>query len=347
MNRARTLSQWKSPPTPSCSSWTSCDRKSSLDPPIEWSVGLLKSYTYTVSARISGVKNFESQKISFVRGLPFSQVQSASEKGSIFAGAAASAVLFADVADSAVVVTGAAGAALNGATGTVAFALVAGVVGRSGALAFFSSASSSSMRFRIASNSLAIAGGICWSALLACWFGVSPLLCAKQGNCPSAKITIAKTILAVRFIKSFNMEVISCSRLCPAFFDLQNLCAALCAASPAAARFVRKKSPEIPGAYHPFGAGAFLPARIAPARTGKTRTPLPPPKKQKLPSNRSFNAPAGFTAHDLAEARLRIPLGLSAPDAHPPRSFASIPLMSHRVESLTVLVSCQESVSGA
>src|ERR1700722_10261116 len=37
-----------------------------------------------MSARISGVKNFESQKISFVRGFPFNQVQSASENGSIF-----------------------------------------------------------------------------------------------------------------------------------------------------------------------------------------------------------------------------------------------------------------------
>src|SRR5262249_37257014 len=39
-----------------------------------------------MSARISGVKNFVSQKISFVRGFPFSHVQSASEKGSIFFG---------------------------------------------------------------------------------------------------------------------------------------------------------------------------------------------------------------------------------------------------------------------
>src|SRR5882724_7623373 len=37
-----------------------------------------------MSARISGVKNFESQKISFVRGFPFSHVQSWSENGSIF-----------------------------------------------------------------------------------------------------------------------------------------------------------------------------------------------------------------------------------------------------------------------
>src|SRR5580700_5692561 len=45
-----------------------------------------------MSARISGVKNFESKAASFVRGLPFSQVQSQSEKGSIlvfFAGASA------------------------------------------------------------------------------------------------------------------------------------------------------------------------------------------------------------------------------------------------------------------
>src|SRR5215467_7862628 len=37
-----------------------------------------------MSALISGVKNFVFQKISFVRALPFSQVQSASENGSIF-----------------------------------------------------------------------------------------------------------------------------------------------------------------------------------------------------------------------------------------------------------------------
>ena len=37
-----------------------------------------------MSARISGVKNFESKAASLVRGLPLSQVQSQSEKGSIF-----------------------------------------------------------------------------------------------------------------------------------------------------------------------------------------------------------------------------------------------------------------------
>src|SRR5271167_935085 len=48
-----------------------------------------------MSARISGVKNFESKATSLLRGLPFSQVQSQSEKGSIFsffAGAAVASV---------------------------------------------------------------------------------------------------------------------------------------------------------------------------------------------------------------------------------------------------------------
>jgi len=36
------------------------------------------------SALISGVKNFESKAVSLLRGLPFSQVQSQSEKGTIF-----------------------------------------------------------------------------------------------------------------------------------------------------------------------------------------------------------------------------------------------------------------------
>jgi hypothetical protein len=45
--------------------------------------------------------------------------------------------------------------------GTVAFALVTGEAGCSGAFELLSSASNSSMRFRIASSSFAIAGGIC------------------------------------------------------------------------------------------------------------------------------------------------------------------------------------------
>src|SRR5215470_16110774 len=82
----RTLFQWKSPPTPNCVTWNSCDRKSSLDPPIESSDGWLKFWTYTESALISGVKNFVSKGRSFARGVPFSQVQSANAKGSGLAG---------------------------------------------------------------------------------------------------------------------------------------------------------------------------------------------------------------------------------------------------------------------
>src|SRR6266481_2042924 len=42
----------------------------------------LKSYMYSTSARISGVKNFVSIGDSFVRALPFNQVKSANAKGS-------------------------------------------------------------------------------------------------------------------------------------------------------------------------------------------------------------------------------------------------------------------------
>jgi hypothetical protein len=146
-------------------------------------------------------------------------------------------------------------------------------------------------------------------------------------------------------IKQFNMEIISCSRFRPAFSDLQNLCAAPRATFPVALRFVWKKSPEIPGAFHAFASGAFLPARTALARTKKTRTPPLPPKRQKLPSNQSSNATAGSTAGDPAEARLRIPLRLSPPDAQLSRSFAPVLLMLQTVESSTVLALPQESVS--
>src|SRR5215469_13009716 len=71
---------------PNCVTWNSCDRKSSLDPPIESSDGWLKFWTYTESALISGVKNFVSKGRSFARGVPFSQVQSANAKGSGLAG---------------------------------------------------------------------------------------------------------------------------------------------------------------------------------------------------------------------------------------------------------------------
>src|SRR5271154_1144839 len=111
-----------------------------------------------MSARISGVKNFESQNISFVRGFPFSQVQSASEKGAIFAGAASVATVVEDAA-SFVKPVGLKDAVAAGAGDTEAFAVAAGAGGA--VLEFFSSASNSSMRFRMASSSLAIAAGTC------------------------------------------------------------------------------------------------------------------------------------------------------------------------------------------
>jgi hypothetical protein len=49
----------------------------------------------------------------------------------------------------------------GGVTGTLSFAVVTGVAESLGSFDFFSSASNSSMRFLIASSSLAIAGGIC------------------------------------------------------------------------------------------------------------------------------------------------------------------------------------------
>ena len=71
--------------------------------------------------------------------------------------------------------------------------LVTGVAGFSGVFAFFSSASSSSMRFLIAASSLAIAGGICWSAAVSCWLGASLPVCARQEVWAIAMATIANT----------------------------------------------------------------------------------------------------------------------------------------------------------
>src|ERR1700677_3344204 len=116
-----------------------------------------------MSARISGVKNFESKAASLVRGLPFSQVQSQSEKGAIFALLAATAVegvIFNDCA------TGAAVA--GGATGVLAFALVTTVVGCSAATWASSAASSCSMRFFMAASSLMISCSVSGIAAPAC-----------------------------------------------------------------------------------------------------------------------------------------------------------------------------------
>ena len=100
-----------------------------------------------------------------MRGLPFSQVQSASEKGSTLATSdwaeAFAAGVAALVAAMAVFAGAAAVAGAVGATGTVAFALLTAVSGCSCAFDFLSSASNSSMRFLIASSSFSIAGGIC------------------------------------------------------------------------------------------------------------------------------------------------------------------------------------------
>src|SRR5271169_5984270 len=108
--------------------------------------------------------------------------------------------------------------------------------------------------------------------------GVSLLLCAKQGICPSAKARIPKPILSAYLVQDFDMEVISCPHLRPAFSESLNLCGAARAVFPVALRFGRKKPSESPSAYHWFVWGVFLPSRIAPARIEKTRTLPPSPK---------------------------------------------------------------------
>src|SRR5208282_124337 len=84
--RPRTFCQWKSPPKLICSTWTSFDRKISVDPPSVSSLGWLKLLTKSVSSLISGVKNLESHTTSLLCGLPFIQLQSANAKGSDLAG---------------------------------------------------------------------------------------------------------------------------------------------------------------------------------------------------------------------------------------------------------------------
>src|ERR1700728_3681814 len=126
-----------------------------------------------MSARISGVKNFESKATSLLRGLPLSQLQSQSEKGAIFSfftGAAAVESLDACAADRA-------GAALAVAapgsrfTGTTAAAGAGGAdpgcvdPGCGVAARLFSSASSCSMRTFITASSLAISAEVSGSGL--------------------------------------------------------------------------------------------------------------------------------------------------------------------------------------
>src|ERR1700722_1720547 len=113
-----------------------------------------------MSALISGVKNFESKATSLLRGFPFSQVQSQSENGSIFA-------FFTDVApevsmeacpvDGSTDVPAGARNAIFGGEGSPE---VAPVGTASAEPRLFNSASSWSMRFLIASSSFSSAAGI-------------------------------------------------------------------------------------------------------------------------------------------------------------------------------------------
>src|SRR5277367_4213626 len=112
-----------------------------------------------MSARISGVKNFESKAVSLLRGLPFSQVQSQSEKGAIFsflAGVAGEELLN----DCAIGGWTISGWTIRGWTGAAAIGNAAVVGGASnagdtsvGAVRLLSSASSTSIRAFIAANS--------------------------------------------------------------------------------------------------------------------------------------------------------------------------------------------------
>src|ERR1700733_1085125 len=120
-----------------------------------------------MSARISGVKNFESNAVSLLRGLPFSQVQSQSEKGSIFFGFAAAAVEESLADCVTIACAGTAAGATGGATSTVLAGLTATKGAPGAAIRVFNSASSSSMRAFIAANSFAISAGLAGSGAAA------------------------------------------------------------------------------------------------------------------------------------------------------------------------------------
>src|SRR5208282_288334 len=119
-----------------------------------------------MSARISGVKNFESKATSLLRGLPLSQVQSQSEKGSIFAFFVGAAEESPDGCATIACAGNATskGAAFAGTTGARDALVVASIVAFVVmlvvmfvvAVRLFNSASSCSMRAFIASNSFAI-----------------------------------------------------------------------------------------------------------------------------------------------------------------------------------------------
>src|ERR1700722_1005012 len=132
-----------------------------------------------MSARISGVKNFESKAVSLLRGLPFSQVQSQSEKGAIFsffAEAPAVESLAAEATDRAGV------AMTTGVVAGVADAVavadgVAGDVGCGPTVArLLSSSSNCSMRNFIASSSFTISTDRFGSGVAGGGAAVTPLV---------------------------------------------------------------------------------------------------------------------------------------------------------------------------
>ena len=69
---------------PSCVSWNSPDRNTSVEPEMVSSCGRLNEYVKFVSTRNSPVNAFVSSGDSFVRGLPVSHVKSANANGSGF-----------------------------------------------------------------------------------------------------------------------------------------------------------------------------------------------------------------------------------------------------------------------
>src|ERR1700683_741284 len=138
-----------------------------------------------MSARISGVKNFESKAVSLLRGLPFSQVQSQSEKGAIcsfFSGAPVAGSLGAEATERAglalaTAVVAGVGAAVAGIDG------VAAEVGCGPAGArLLSSNANCSMRNFIAFSSFVISSDKFGSGVAAGGaVAVTPLTAAEPG----------------------------------------------------------------------------------------------------------------------------------------------------------------------
>src|SRR5580658_4179018 len=141
-----------------------------------------------MSARISGVKNFESKAVSLLRGLPFNQVQSQSEKGAIFSFLAGAAVESADDSERGWASVGLDNAGLAdvvaGKNGAV-LAKAAGAEDDCAAVRLLSSASSSSMRAFMAANSLAMSAVDGSGTVAECVVGTSG---ATVGSCKAATL---------------------------------------------------------------------------------------------------------------------------------------------------------------